>query len=187
MLAPMDPVLMHRSSMTAICAQALLMTPWMYLMQSHCLVMTVICHIFSLGMMPSLWGPGWWSRLVPEDFLMRRGSLTTDCLVPEGWWKMPLASWPTDLVVYSPPWVRIQRLLPLLYWPVARSTTSWDWGIQVSTRDWLMRRMTTTELSQDSGGKVLVCRTLRMWLVATGIHRLPRDRDCIWSIIIMLQ
>ena len=47
------------------------------------------------------------------------------------------------------------------------------------TRDWVMRRMTTTELSQDSGRKVLVCRTLRMWLVATGTHRLPRDRDCI--------
>ena len=41
-----------------------------------------------------------------------------------------------------------------------------------------MKRMTTTELSQDSGGKVLACRTLRMWLVAIGIHRLPRDRDC---------
>ena len=39
-------------------------------------------------------------------------------------WKMRLASWPTDLVVSSPPCVRIQRLLPLLYWPVARCTTS---------------------------------------------------------------
>ena len=39
----------------------------------------------------------------PEDCLMRRGSLTRDCLVQESWWRMPLASWPTDLVVFSPP------------------------------------------------------------------------------------
>ena len=47
------PVLMPRSSMTVICARALLMAPWIYLMQSHCLVTTMICHTFSLEMMPS--------------------------------------------------------------------------------------------------------------------------------------
>ena len=40
-----------------------------------------------------------------------------------------------------------------------------------------MRRMTTIDLSQDNGGKVFVCRTLRMSQVATGTHRLPRNRD----------
>ena len=53
MLAPMSPVLMPRSSMTVICARALLMAPRIYLVQSHCLVTTVTCHTFSLGMMHS--------------------------------------------------------------------------------------------------------------------------------------
>ena len=50
-----------------------------------------------------------------------------------------------------------------------------------------MRRMTTIDLSQDNGGKVFVCRTLRMSQVATGTHRLPRNRGCTWSITTMLQ